>query len=307
PRLTPDMRALVRRAIPAAIANSATQINIFVSGILASQVAGARVWLNVADRLYQLPMSLVGVAIGIALLPRLSRAVASKNHDQQQASMDEALILSMALTLPAGAALMAMPYFLIDALFTRGAFLQVDAINTAQALLQFGWGVPAFVLIRILAPAFFARGDTRTPMTFALVSVAVNAVLAIGLFTLGVGVAGIAAAVSAAAWSNALLLGGALWRRGLYRPGPAVISRLLRILAASAGLAVVVGLAAASRPLIEAPLGQALAALGLGVGAKEIALLLVTGVGGLVYVALAFATRAITVAEVKGLVRRGGR
>lgn len=306
PRLTPAVKAIIITAIPAAIGNSATQINVFISGNLSSFVAGGRTWLATADRLYQLPLGLVGVAIGIALLPRLSRAVASEDHGQQQASMDEALILSMALTLPAGAALMAMPYFLIDALFTRGAFLQVDAVNTAQALLQFGWGVPAFVLIRILAPAFFARGDTRTPMTFALVSVAVNAALAISLFNLGMGVAGIAAAVSAAAWSNVLLLGGALWRRGVYRPGPAVISRLLRILAASAGLALVVGLAAASRPLIEAPLAQVLAALGLGVGAKEIALLLVTGFGGLTYVALAFATRAVTVAEVKGLVRRGG-
>ena len=81
------------------------------------------------------------------------------------------------------------PYFLIDALFTRGAFLHIDAVNTAKALFQFGWGVPAFVLIRILAPAFFARGDTRRPMAFALVSVAVNAGLAIGLFNLGMGIA----------------------------------------------------------------------------------------------------------------------
>ncbi|MDQ7814056.1 MAG: murein biosynthesis integral membrane protein MurJ, partial [Brevundimonas sp.] len=238
PRLTPAVKAIIITAIPAAIGNSATQINVFISGNLSSFVDGGRTWLATADRLYQLPLGLVGVAIGIALLPRLSRAVASKDHQQQQASMDEALILSMALTLPAAAALMAMPYFLIDALFTRGAFLTFDAVNTAEALFQFGWGVPAFVLIRILAPAFFARGDTRTPMAFALVSVAVNAALAIGLFYAGWGVTGIAAAVSGAAWTNVLLLGGALWRRGLYRPGVAALSRLVRIAAAAAGLAV---------------------------------------------------------------------
>lgn len=304
PTLSPAVKAIIITAIPAAIGNSATQINVFISGNLSSFVAGGRTWLATADRLYQLPLGLVGVAIGIALLPRLSRAVASQDHEQQQASMDEAVTLSMALTLPAAAALMAMPYFLIDALFTRGAFLAFDAVNTARALFQFGWGVPAFVLIRILAPAFFARGDTRTPMNFALVSVAVNAALAIGLFKLGWGVSGIAAAVSGAAWTNALLLGGALWRRGLYRPGAAALSRLVRIGLSAAGLAVVVGLAAAARPLIETPLAGALSRLGLEFGAKEAALLLVTAAGGLTYVALAFATRAVTVAEVRGLIRR---
>ncbi|HEY0598988.1 murein biosynthesis integral membrane protein MurJ [Brevundimonas sp.] len=305
PTLSPAVKAIIITAIPAAIGNSATQINVFISGNLSSFVAGGRTWLATADRLYQLPLGLVGVAIGIALLPRLSRAVASGNHEQQQASMDEALTLSMALTLPAAAALMAMPYFLIDALFTRGAFLEFDAVNTARALFQFGWGVPAFVLIRILAPAFFARGDTRTPMTFSLVSVAVNAALAIGLFFgAGWGIPGIAAAVSAAAWTNVLLLGGALWRRGLYRPGAAALSRLARIAAASAGLAVVVGIAAAFRSSYEAPVADLLGRLGTSHGAKEAALLLVTGAGGLTYVALAFATRAVTFAEVRGLIRR---
>lgn len=305
PKLTPAVKAIIITAIPAAIGNSATQINVFISGNLSSFVAGGRTWLATADRLYQLPLGLVGVAIGIALLPKLSAAVASRDHGQQQASMDEATVLSMALTLPAAAALMAMPYFLIDALFTRGAFLQVDAVNTAQALFQFGWGVPAFVLIRILAPAFFARGDTRRPMAFALVSVAVNAALAIALFNLGMGISGIAAAVSAAAWTNALLLGATLWRRGHYRPSPAAISRLARIGLASIGLGVVVGLASWARPMLQAPVEGLLGAIGSDHGAKELTLLAVVAAGGLTYVALAFATRAITVAEIKGLIRKG--
>ena len=304
PRLTPAVKAIIITAVPAAIGNSATQINVFISGNLSSFVAGGRTWLATADRLYQLPLGLVGVAIGIALLPKLSAAVASQDHGQQQASMDEAVALSMALTLPAAAALMAMPYFLIDALFTRGAFLQIDAVNTAQALFQFGWGVPAFVLIRILAPAFFARGDTRRPMAFALVSVAVNAALAIGLFNLGMGIAGIAAAVSAAAWTNALLLGATLWRRGHYRPSPAAASRLVRILLASIGLGLVVGVASWARPMLQAPVADLMALLGASHGAKEITLLVVVAAGGLTYVALAFATRAVTVAEIKGLIRK---
>lgn len=305
PRLTPAVKAIVITAVPAAIGNSATQINVFISGNLSSFVAGGRTWLATADRLYQLPLGLVGVAIGIALLPRLSSAVASHDHAQQQAALDEAVVLSMALTLPAAAALMAMPYFLIDALFTRGAFLQIDAINTARALLHFGWGVPAFVLIRILSPAFFARSDTRTPMTFALVSVAVNALLAIGLFKAGMGVSGIAAAVSAAAWSNVILLAIALWRRGHYRPGGAAVSRLIRIGLASVGLGLVVGVASWARPWLQAPVSDMLNAIGSDHGAKELTLLAVVAAGGLTYVVLAFATRAVTVAEVKGLIRRG--
>lgn len=305
PRLTPAVKAIIITAIPAAIGNSATQLNVFVSGNLASFVDGGRSWLATADRLYQLPLGLVGVAIGIALLPRLSAAVASNDHERQKTSMDQAVLLSMALTLPAAAALMGMPYFLIDALFTRGAFLDVDARATAEALFQFGWGVPAFVLIRILAPAFFARGDTKNPMRFALVSVAVNAVVAVGLFYSGMGVPGIAAAVSAAAWSNAGLLALTLWRRDHYRPGPALVSRLIRITFAAAGMGVLVAVATWARPYYEPDIGQILSGLGLDRGAKELSVLLVTALGGLAYAVLALATRAVRISELKTLVQRG--
>lgn len=306
PKLTPAVKAIIITAIPAAIGNSATQINVFISGNLASFVDGGRTWLATADRLYQLPLGLIGVAIGIALLPKLSSAIASEDRGQEQASMDEALVLSMALTLPAAAAIMAMPLFLIDGLFTRGEFLAFDAESTAHALLQFGWGVPAFVLIRVLAPGFFARQDTKTPMVFALVSVVVNAVLALGLFFLlgktPAGIAGIAAATSAAAWVNAGLLGFTLFRRDHYRPGPSAVSRLIRVLIASAALGAVLVFAQMYRPMIEAPI----AAL-TEHGAKEIALILTTGVGGLVYLVLLFVTRAVTIGEIRGLLRRERR
>src|SRR5207237_1040684 len=162
----------------------ATQINIFISAMLASGVNGARTWLSVADRLYQLPLGLVGVAIGVALLPRMSVAVQKNDRVEQQSAMDEAIGFSMALTLPAAAALVAMPYFLIDALFTRGEFLKGDAMATSQALFHYGWGTPAFVLARVLSPAFFARSDTKAPMRFALTSVAVNIALGVTLFHL---------------------------------------------------------------------------------------------------------------------------
>ena len=119
-----------------ALSASAFQINIFISGILASQVAGARSWLSAADRLYQLPVGLVGVAIGVALLPRLSKAASRDDHAGGQAALDEAITFALALTLPAAAALVAMPFFIIDGLFTRGAFIAYDAHQTAHALFR---------------------------------------------------------------------------------------------------------------------------------------------------------------------------
>ncbi|MFN3537163.1 MAG: lipid II flippase MurJ, partial [Brevundimonas sp.] len=195
--------------------------------------------------------------------------------------------------------ILAMPYFLIDGLFTRGAFLEVDAINTAQILFHFGWGVPAFILIRILAPAFFARQDTKSPMKYALVAVAVNAVLAVSLFLLGAGVQGIAAATSAAAWVNAGLLALTLWRRDHYRPAATAIRRMGRILIASLVMGALLVAAVSARAMIEAPIDDL-----LGRGGKEIALIGVTGLGGLVYLVLLFVTRAVTIGEVKGLIRR---
>ncbi|MCC7266402.1 MAG: murein biosynthesis integral membrane protein MurJ, partial [Caulobacteraceae bacterium] len=213
PTLNGDIKALFKLAVPAAIANSATQINLFISGILASQVAGGRVWMNVADRLYQLPMSLVGVAIGIALLPRLSRALQTEDHADAQSAMDQAMVFSLAFSLPAAAALMAMPYYLIDGLFTRGAFVEADARATALLLFHYAWGVPAFVLLRILQPAFFARSDTKTPMRYSLISVGVNIALGLALFAV-IGIQGLAIATSAAAWITVAQMALALARRG---------------------------------------------------------------------------------------------
>ncbi|WP_333807134.1 murein biosynthesis integral membrane protein MurJ, partial [Phenylobacterium sp.] len=199
PQLTPEVRKLIRLTIPGAVASSAVQVNIFISTMLASHVAGLRVWMSVADRFYQLPLSLVGTAIGVALLPQLSRAFAQDDRPEGQAVMDQALVFGLALCLPAAAALVAMPVYLVDGLFTRGQFLAEDARAAGLILLQYGWGLPAFVLVKILQPAFFARQDTRTPMVFSLVSVAVNIALGVALFH-AIGFTGLAAATSIATW-----------------------------------------------------------------------------------------------------------
>ncbi len=297
PRLTPEMKAMVRLAVPAAIANSATQINIFISGILASQVDGLRVWMNVADRLYQLPMSLVGVAIGVALLPRLAGAFRTGDAADTQAAMDQGLVWGLALSLPAAAALMAMPTWLIDGLFTRDQFVTADAVATGRLLFHYAWGVPAFVLLRVLQPAFFARGDTKTPMRFSLISVAVNIALGVGLFHL-VGYWGIAAATSIAAWITVAQMWIALGRRGVYRPSATALFRIGRVAAASVMLGGLLALAAHFRTEIQAPLSSA------NLPAKELGILALSALGLGLYPVLLFAFGGVTPSEAKALLRR---
>ncbi|MEI6439885.1 MAG: murein biosynthesis integral membrane protein MurJ [Alphaproteobacteria bacterium] len=300
PRLTPDIRKLILLAVPGSIAASATQVNIFVSSMMVSQVNGARSWLAVCDRLYMLPQGLVGVAVGVALLPQLSRAVHAGDRDASQGAIDEAIIFSMALTLPAAAALLAMPFFLIDALYTRGAFTAFDAHATADALRQYAWGVPAFVLAQLFSRVFFASQDTKTPMRYALISVAVNVVAGVSLFFL-VGVPGIAAATSLAAWVNVLMIVTTLSKRGLYQPSPAAASRLLRILAASVALSLIAGAASVNRGVLQGLLGS----VHLGpLHQKEIAVLLACLIIMALYPVLLFASGGLTLAQARAALRR---
>ena len=301
PRLTPDIRALIGRAVPGAAAASATQVNIFISGILVSQVNGARSWLAAADRLYQLPLGLVGVAIGVALLPRLSRAVHASDGAAAQGAMDEAVTFSLAFTLPAAAALSAIPVFLIDGLYTRGQFTSFDALQTGHALFFYGLGTPAFVLAQLYSRAFFARQDTRSPMRFAMISVAVNIIVGVTLVKL-VGFQGIAAATTIAAWLNVAQMALALSKRGDYRPAARAWSRVARILVSCLVLAGLLATAAHFRGAIEAPFKGF--HLGRIVGPKEIAILLTVLGGAVLYPPLLFASGGLKLSEVRTAFRR---
>jgi putative peptidoglycan lipid II flippase len=300
PTLTPEIRALLGRAVPGALSASAFQINIFISGILASQVAGARSWLNVADRLYQLPVGLVGVAIGVALLPRLSRAVHTGDHADSRSALDEAITYAMALTLPAAAAMVAMPFFLIDGMWTRGQFHSYDAQQTASALFHYGWGAPAFVLMQIINRAFYARQDTKTPMRVALQQVVVNVVLGVGLFY-AIGFQGIAAATSIASWMSVIVMFGLLAKGGHYTVSAKAMARLGRIAMASLGLGLVLFAASHWRAAIEG----ALAPVHLGLlHPKEFAIALVSAAALPIYAGLLFASGGLTPAELKRALRR---
>lgn len=181
PRWTPDMRQLIVVAVPAALASGVMQINLVVGQVVASQYESAVSWLFAADRLYQLPLGVVGIAVGVVLLPELSRRLRAGDGEGAQTALSRAAEISLALTIPSAVALMVIPLALVTVLFQRGAATVDDAAAIATAVAIYGLGLPAFVLQKILQPIYFAREDTRRPFYFALVAMVVNAALAVGL------------------------------------------------------------------------------------------------------------------------------
>ncbi len=205
PRLTPELKRLARIAAPAALAGGVVQVNLLIGRQVASFFEGAVAWLNYADRLYQLPLGVVGIAIGVVLLPDLSRRLGAGDTAGGRDAFNRAAEISLALTIPAAVALVAIPLTLIGVLFQRGAFGADDTAATALAVAVYGLGLPAFVLQKVLQPLYFARENTRTPFYYALGSMVVNAVVAIGLAPF-VGYIAAALGTTLAGWSMVLQL-----------------------------------------------------------------------------------------------------
>lgn len=247
PRYTPAVRRLVQLGIPGVISGGITQINIVIGTIIASMQAGAVSYLYYADRMYQLPLGIVGVAVGVVLLPELVRHLRSGNQaaviDSQNRSIEFALIL----TLPAAVALFIAAEPIIRVLFERGAFSAVDTPQAAAALAAFAAGLPAFVLIKVLQPAFFAREDTKTPMYFAGINMLINVVLSVALFFLFRSLGwmphvGIAMATSVAGWINAALLWWSLRNSDGFQPDAELWRGITFILLASVIMGLVIWL-----------------------------------------------------------------
>jgi putative peptidoglycan lipid II flippase len=236
PRITPGVKKLLWLAAPVAISGGITQVNLFIGQIIASTKEGAIAILQYADRLYQLPLGVVGVAIGVVLLPELSRSLSAGKLDDARHNQNRALEFALFLTLPAAAALAVIPVPIVRVLFEHGAFSPGSTEATARALALFGLGLPGFVMIRVFAPGYFAREDTRTPTIFAGVSVVVNIALSLALFW-KIAEAGIAAAESVAGWVNAGLLFAVLRRRGQFDLDPSLRRSAPRLLAASVVMA----------------------------------------------------------------------
>jgi putative peptidoglycan lipid II flippase len=294
PRLTEGVKRLVRLGVPGVIAGGVTQVNIAIGTIIASLQAGAVSYLYYAERVYQLPLGVVGIAIGVVLLPDLSRRLRAGQEDVAHRSQNRSLEFAMLLTVPAAIALVAVPEPIVRVLFERGAFSGDDVWPVAWALMAFAAGLPAFVLIKVFSPGFFAREDTATPMRYAAAGVAVNIVGSLVLFV-PLGHIGIAIATSLAGWVNAGLLAATLSRRGYFRLDEPTRWRLWRILFAALIMGLILWLAAwVLAPWLSAP--------ATAVRAAALALLIALGMG--IYVAAAQLTGAADLREIQQMLRR---
>ncbi|MFC2970128.1 murein biosynthesis integral membrane protein MurJ [Acidimangrovimonas pyrenivorans] len=295
PRLTPEMKRLARIAAPAMLAGGVVQVNLLIGRQVASYFGNAVAWLYNADRLYQLPLGVVAIAIGVVLLPDLARKLKAGDVAGGRASFSRATEFALALTVPAAVALIVIPMPLIHVLFERGRFTAADVPPTALAVSVYGAGLPAFVLQKVLQPLFFAREDTRRPFYYAVVAMVVNAALALGLApflgfiaaALGTTLAGWAMVWQL--WSGSRAMGPAAGLDERFR------RRAPRIVLASAGMGLCLFVT-----MME--LEGMLAAGAL----KYLALLILIGVGVVSYFGIGAAIGAFRLSDFRSALRRGG-
>ena len=293
PKWTPDMARLLRTAVPAALATGVMQINLVVGQLVASQYDSAVSWLFAADRLYQLPLGVVGIAVGIVLLPDLSRRLTAEDFEGARNAYSRATEFAMALTIPSAIALMIVPLPLVSVLFERGQTDADDVASIAVAVSIYGLGLPAFVLQKVLQPQYFARGDTRRPFHFAVVAMVINAGIAIGLAP----VLGWIAPAIATTLSGWAMLAQLYWgMRGMgdaARVDTRYRTRLPRILISAAVMGAVMWVVAL---LLSGALGTAYL--------RYLALLVLIGVGALSYFGMAQITGALRMADIRQAMRR---
>ncbi|MCI4662672.1 MAG: murein biosynthesis integral membrane protein MurJ [Neomegalonema sp.] len=295
PVWTPELKRLLAIGVPAAIAGGVTQLNILIGTVVASFFDGAVAWLTYADRLYQLPLGVVGVAIGVALLPELSRCLRADDQAGSGSALNAALQFSLLLTLPAAVALSVIGEAIVALLYARGAFGEMDVAATSQALFYFALGLPAYVLNKVFSPIYFANEDTKTPLRYAVISMVVNTAMSIGL-AFAIGWLAIPIATAAAAWVNVLLLWIGVEDKNAYRITVRTQRRLLAAACASVIMGSVLYLVGAhmqdqvADPLLRIPAVLGLVALGMAV-----------------YAACAFALGAVSPSQIRSMLRRRGK
>ncbi|MEQ8652362.1 MAG: murein biosynthesis integral membrane protein MurJ [Kiloniellales bacterium] len=268
PRLTPGVRRLLVLMVPGLISAGALQLNLFVGTMIATLQPGAAALLYYADRVYQLPLGLIGIAVSVVLLPEITRRLRGEGEAAAAASLTQGLEFALFLTLPAAVALAVLAEPIASVLFERGAFDSAAAAATGLAILAYAIGLPAYVAVKVYQPAFFAREDMTTPLRAALWSVGTNIALSLLLFFAlvdqGLGYLGLAVATTIAAFVNVAVLWRSLAGRGLLRIAKDKRRRLWRQLLAAGGMGI--GLYFALAPLrswLEG--GELLRATALGI------------------------------------------
>jgi putative peptidoglycan lipid II flippase len=293
PQLTPDFRRLMVNMGPALLVGGVVQINLLVSRQVASGTEGAISWLVYADRLYQLPLGVVAIAVGTVLLPELSRRLQAGDSVGGREAFNRGTEFALLLTLPAAVALVVIALPITEVLYQRGLFGADDTAATALALAIYGLGLPAFVLQKALQPLFYAREDTRSPFHYAVWSMAINAALAFGLMP-WIGFSAAAWATTLSAWVMVIQLWWGARRLGEEtRFDARFLSRFWRIALASALMGAALWLGwSLLQPMLEL---KAYRVLGL---------VLLIGIGMASYGIAAFSLRAVRLADLKTLRRQ---
>ncbi|HKP27207.1 MAG TPA: murein biosynthesis integral membrane protein MurJ [Dongiaceae bacterium] len=293
PRITAEIKQVAKLMVPGLISGGAQQISIAIATILSSLQDQAVSYLSYADRLYQLPLSLVGAAIGVVLLPVLARSIRGGREAEGMAAFNRSLEFGLMLILPSTVGLILAAEPIVRVVYERGEFSADATTNTALALMAISIGLPAYVLNKTLQPGFFARGDTVTPFRYSMITIVTDMTICIAFFFLlrpyGIGFLGIALGTGIASWLNCTLLYRTLTKRGFLVLDQRLKRNLPRFLIANLAMAgVLIGGQHLLRPWLEGMLWHQIGALCALVGAAAAA-----------YFLLIFATGAYTLADFK--------
>jgi putative peptidoglycan lipid II flippase len=237
PKFNSDMKRFFNKLIPGIIGGNVMQINLLIDSVFASMITGAVSYLYYADRINQLPLAMIGIAIGIALLPTLSHKIKSAKHAEAIKIQNLALEVGLILVIPASLALTILAYPIISTLFERGAFTSNESYAVSDALMFYSFGLPSYVLVKVMEPAFFARMDTKTPMKIAFVCMASNAILNVIFFILEFGYIGIVLASVFSSYLNLAILITSLIKKKHFYFEKGFVKKLLLILIPSFAMA----------------------------------------------------------------------
>jgi putative peptidoglycan lipid II flippase len=232
PKIDGDVKIFFKKFLPGAIGSGVTQINLLVASIFASQIPGAISWLYYSDRVAQLPLGIIGIAIGTALLPNLARKISLGQDKEQNLMQEKAILLVMLFAFPSAVALFYLSELVIAVLFGYGAFIESDIIATAKALKIYALAIPAFMMIKVLSPNFFARKDTKTPVIIGAFCAFINIILT-WYFMNNFGFTGIAISLCIAGYLNAVLLFIIIIKRSFYNCTKTFISLIIKIIFAT--------------------------------------------------------------------------
>ncbi len=293
PHYDAQVKKMLKAFAPVAFGAGVAQVNQLIDIVLATYLETAVSYLYYADRLYELPLGVIGIAVATALLPMLSKHIRAGEMVEANAAIDQALRFVSLIGLPATAALIVLADPIITTIYEHGEFSTSDSAAVIPALIAYSCGLPAFLLIKIFANSFFAAQDTKTPVKIAVLCMLTNLVLNLILIEYYAHV-GLAIATSIAGWLNASLLGITLYRRDIFRPSRALCLYMVKLCIAVALMAT----------LLLGLHGQIADWFTDSTRWRAGGMVLLVSAGGAGYFAAVFASKALTMQEIRQWVRK---